>query len=366
MNSLTPALSLAPRTFDEALRFADLVAQSDLAPKDYKGKPGNVLVAVQMGAEVGLSPMQAIQNIAVINGRPSIWGDAALALVKASPVCIDVIETMRGEGDEMVATCIAKRKGAVDVSRSFSVADAKKAGLWGKTGRDGQPTPWVTYPTRMLQQRARGFAIRDAFPDLLKGLVTREEAEDVPREMVDVTPPHDAETGELPDSRKLFADGKIAAEKGKDALQAWWKTLAAHERKALGGLTGSPMAQWKQMATVADNKSLETNMKQASAKEGQEPPAAAAPGDAGAQAEPQQQNVFHLPISDDEAFCDARLAEVKACKTYAELDAIKATWAAPDALHEKGVWYDRMERIPANDWGNLMRQIGDHEKSLTQ
>jgi hypothetical protein len=56
----------------------------------------------------------------------------------------------------------------------FSVADAKRAGLWGKSG------PWTQYPRRMLQLRARGFALRDAFPDVLKGLVTAEEAQDYP------------------------------------------------------------------------------------------------------------------------------------------------------------------------------------------
>lgn len=166
--------SLAPRTFDEALRFSELIAQTNMVPQAYRGKPADVLVAIQMGAELGLAPMQALQNIAVINGRPAVWGDALLAIVRASPLCEDVQEEVRGQGDDLVAICIAKRRNASPVTATFSVADAKRAGLWGKAG------PWQTYPRRMLQMRARGFALRDAFPDLLRGLIAAEEALDIP------------------------------------------------------------------------------------------------------------------------------------------------------------------------------------------
>jgi len=164
---------LALRSVDEAMRFGKMLADSEFAPKDFRGKPASCVLAVQHGAEIGLGPMQAIQSIAVINGRPSIWGDAALALVMASPICEYVRERVEGTGDGTVAICSAKRRGYPDATVSmFSVADAKKAGLWGKSG------PWTQYPRRMLQLRARGFALRDAFPDVLKGLVTAEEAGD--------------------------------------------------------------------------------------------------------------------------------------------------------------------------------------------
>jgi len=175
----TPARGLALATFDDAFRFAKMVAASDFAPKDFKGKPESCLLAIQHGSEVGLSPMQSLQSIAVINGRPSIWGDAALALVMASPVCFYVREVVEGEGDKMFATCTAKRRGFPEPTVGvFSMADAKRAGLAGKAG------PWTQYPKRMLQLRARGFALRDAFPDVLKGLVTAEEAQDYPTPVV--------------------------------------------------------------------------------------------------------------------------------------------------------------------------------------
>ena len=171
----TPARGLALATFDDAFRFAKVVAATEFAPKDFRGKPEACLLAIQHGAELGLSPMQALQSIAVVNGRPSVYGDTALAVCKGSPVCEWVRERVEGDGDAMVATCEAKRRGdAEPVVSRFSMADAKRAGLAGKSG------PWTQYPKRMLQMRARGFALRDAFPDLLRGLVTAEEAQDYP------------------------------------------------------------------------------------------------------------------------------------------------------------------------------------------
>ena len=169
------ASGLALQSFDDAFRFSKMVAASEFAPKDFKNKPESCLLAIQHGSEVGLSPMQSLQSIAVINGRPTIWGDAALALVQACPVCEYVREYMDGEGDNLTAVCEAKRQGyPAPTTVRFSVADAKKAGLWGKSG------PWTQYPSRMLQLRARGFALRNAFADALRGLVTAEEAQDYP------------------------------------------------------------------------------------------------------------------------------------------------------------------------------------------
>ena len=167
------ATGLALATFDDAFRFAKMVSGSEFAPKDFKNKPESCLLAIQHGSEVGLSPMQSLQSIAVINGRPTIWGDAALALVQSSPVCEYVREYIEGDGENLTAVCEAKRQGypSPSVSR-FSVADAKKAGLWGKSG------PWTQYPQRMLALRARGFALRNAFADALRGLITAEEARD--------------------------------------------------------------------------------------------------------------------------------------------------------------------------------------------
>lgn len=163
-------------SFDEMTKMADIFAKSDLSPKEFKGKPENCFIAIQMGQEIGLTPIQALQSIAVVNGRPSIYGDAALALVLASPVCEDVIEVELK--DNTGYSCTAIRKGQEPRTVEFTIEKAKTAGLWAKPG------PWSNYPSRMLQMRARGFALRDKFSDVLKGLSLVEEAMDMPGEKI--------------------------------------------------------------------------------------------------------------------------------------------------------------------------------------
>ena len=212
--AMTPSQprGLALQTISEAMTFGKMLAGSSFVPRDFRGKPEDCVLAVQHGAELGLGPMQSVQSIAVINGRPSIWGDAAIALVKGSAVCEYISERIEGDGDSMTAICEAKRRTDPTATVStFSVADAKKAGLWGKAG------PWQQYPKRMLQLRARGFALRDAFPDILRGLVTAEEAQDYATEPESVRvyqPPKKPEPVEV---RPKF-DAKVSEEKARAAI----------------------------------------------------------------------------------------------------------------------------------------------------
>ena len=167
------AFSFAPTNLQEAMHYAKLISSSTFIPTQFRDKPADILVAVQWGAELGLPPLQALQNIAVINGRPTLWGDAALAVAQQHPAYEWISEKIE-EDDKgnMTAVCILKRQGH-DAHRSeFSLEMAKRAGLLGRQG------PWTQYPKRMLQMRARGFALRDVFADALRGLITREEAMD--------------------------------------------------------------------------------------------------------------------------------------------------------------------------------------------
>jgi hypothetical protein len=208
---------LALQSFDDAYRFSKMVSASEFAPKDFRGKAESCMLAIQHGSEVGLSPMQSLQSIAVINGRPTIWGDAALALVQSSPVCEYVREYTEGEGDGLVAVCEAKRKGYPQPTVvRFSMADAKRAGLAGKAG------PWTQYPARMLTLRARGFALRNAFADALRGLITAEEAQDYPtpapapepaREPVVVRPKFDTPPAPAPAANDPVANARLAVQR---------------------------------------------------------------------------------------------------------------------------------------------------------
>lgn len=162
--------ALVPQSLDEAFRVAQAIAASGLAPRGLD-KPEQVMVAIMAGAELGLAPFQALQSFAIVNNRPTLWGDGLMAVARAQG--IKAQEWIDGEGDAAVAHCEVTRPDTGEtIPRSFSVSDAKKAGLWNKQG------PWQQYPKRMLQMRARAWALRDGCADMLRGFQVREEVED--------------------------------------------------------------------------------------------------------------------------------------------------------------------------------------------
>ena len=164
--------NLVPTTMAEAKEYATLIATSTMIPRDYQGKAANILVAMQWGMMLGMPPLQALQGIAVINGRPCLWGDALLAIAQNHKDFVDIIESVEESDNVMAAKCIVKRKDRQDTVVYFSADDAKRAGLWGKQG------PWTSYPKRMLQMRARAFALRNSFADALMGIQSAEEISD--------------------------------------------------------------------------------------------------------------------------------------------------------------------------------------------
>lgn len=181
-------MGITPGGATDGWRLAKMLSQSTLVPKAFFGKTNDIWVAVQMGAELGLKPMLALQSIAVINGRPSLWGDGLLALLMGDPRYQDHDEYFEVKGERRdglvaadwkdlstAAVCTFWRHGKnIPVTRRFTVAHAQKAGLLTKQG------PWQEYPDRMLQMRARSFAGRDAFPDVLRGMRAAEELRDFP------------------------------------------------------------------------------------------------------------------------------------------------------------------------------------------
>lgn len=190
---------IVPRTVEEVAYIAKRVIIAGLAPDSYQVTVGadeekltrtraRIMIGIMKGAEVGLPPMAALNAIAIINNRPCIWGDGALALLYGNHAVEWVKEAYEGKDadkveiasfpDDYTAVFTIKRKGIVTpfVGR-FSVREAKRAKLWGSTRK-----PWLEHPATMLMWRARGRAIRLGFADLLMGLSLREEVEDMPPE----------------------------------------------------------------------------------------------------------------------------------------------------------------------------------------
>ena len=165
------ALAVTLSNFDDCLKLAAVVVKSGLAPKELN-TPEKAAVAMLHGAELGLAPMNALQSIAVINGRPCLWGDTMLALCCGHPEWEGIEETFTGSGETFEAVCVVNRKGRAPRTQHWTLAMAKKAGLTGKPG------PWTNYPQRMLQLRARSWALRDMYPDALRGMRCAEEVID--------------------------------------------------------------------------------------------------------------------------------------------------------------------------------------------
>jgi len=178
----------APQSFEEAMSVAKVLAQSSLVPKQFQNAPQNIVVAMMWSHSLQIPVVQGLQYIAVVNGRPSLYGDGMLAVCMGSGMMIDIEEKFVGEGDSFAAVCTVTRRGkATPVVGQFSIKDAHRAGLWGKPG------PWSAYPKRMLKMRARAYALRDAFPDVLSGMSSAEEQADVIEGEVSETAPQSQE-----------------------------------------------------------------------------------------------------------------------------------------------------------------------------
>lgn len=199
MENVTGGFQVSVKSFDEAFKFCQMMSETDLCPDSYKPSTflnricgqdqkarlnpenikkakemsvNNIFIACSYGGTLGLNPFQSLQGIAMVNGKPSVYGDTLLGLVR--PLCDDFQEWF--DDQTGTAFCVIRRKGSQHpIQSKFSYQDAQRAGLTSKKG------PWTQYPERMLKMRARGFAIRDAFPDVLSGVITREEAEDYPQ-----------------------------------------------------------------------------------------------------------------------------------------------------------------------------------------
>jgi hypothetical protein len=161
------------KNLQDMQQYAEIVIKA----RAYQFKtPEEVVIALQTGYELGLTINQSCESIAVINGKATIYGDAMKGIVYASGLCEYVKEHFEGEPykDDFKAVCISKRINNDEHRYEFSVADAKLAELWDNPNK----LTWKKHPKRMLMFRARGFNLRDSYPDVLKGFKPFEEVTD--------------------------------------------------------------------------------------------------------------------------------------------------------------------------------------------
>ena len=221
-------------SMETAWRLAKLRSVAKTVDAD---SPEALTICILYGQEVGLTPLMAMEKIALINGRPTIWGDGALALVMTNPLFEDIEERIEGVGDDRIAYCMVMRKGQAAKTSTFSVFDAKQAGLWDdrpttkrKAKWDGwingkqvkanewydapNDAPWFKYQNRMLQMRARGFRLHDSFPDVLGGMYLREElmGSTIEHDPSETPPARPARLSEPPEPpvAKQYVDAAVA------------------------------------------------------------------------------------------------------------------------------------------------------------
>lgn len=182
--------AIIPTDFESAYRLANVVFASGMAPKSLDSIE-KCTVAILHGLELGLTPMAALQSIAIINGQPAVYGDGLVALVRGSGLLEDMIETCEHDKDgPTIAVCKVKRRDQESwIMHAFTRPEAQRAGLWKKAG------PWIQYPQRMMQMRARSWALRDAFADVLRGIRSAEE-------MLDITATGSSSTAPPPEPQR--------------------------------------------------------------------------------------------------------------------------------------------------------------------
>jgi hypothetical protein len=175
---------------------AKYVATTEFVPRGLQGRPAAIAAAILTGRELGVGPMRALAIINIIEGRPTLSAEGMVALIRrAGHQARPVRSTLE------IATVKGRRVEDRDdpdgwVEASFSRQDAERAGLWGKRSKSsGAPTPWVTYPAEMLLARAWTRLARMLFSDVINGLQTESEAEDLadgeggPEPVTTVRPP---------------------------------------------------------------------------------------------------------------------------------------------------------------------------------
>jgi hypothetical protein len=163
---------LSLTTIEQVWRAAKLIRESGLAPVSFNNAE-QLVIAILRALELKIPIFQALEGMTVIKGRIGIMGDLALAVVQASGFLESKKVEYSGEGDSLGCTITLKRRKRASQTYSFSVAEAKTAGI-------ANSSTWRAYPKRMTYYRALGFGLRDEFPDVLKGIKTTEELQDYP------------------------------------------------------------------------------------------------------------------------------------------------------------------------------------------
>jgi len=162
--------------FEKLMEMANMLSKSTIIPITYQNRPENVFIALDMASRMGISPMVVMQNLYIIQGKPSFSGSAMASMLRASKEFTNVELNFSGtpNTDSWGAFITAERRGKVIKGATVTIAVAKKEGWLAKNG-----SKWLTMPELMLGYRAYAWFVRTHSPELLMGMQVSEEVEDV-------------------------------------------------------------------------------------------------------------------------------------------------------------------------------------------
>lgn len=187
----------------QVAQFGAQIAQTEFVPKALRGKPAAVVGAIMYGREIGLAPMMSLQNLHVIEGKPSVSAEGQRALVLQAGHELVVVDSTGAK-----CTIKGRRRGSEEWSSvTWTLDDARAAGLLHKD-------VWKKYARQMLMARATAELCRNMFPDVIRGLMATEELEDVVA-VTDAPPNESAGTDDGP--AKVQRTRKAPAKKAAPA-----------------------------------------------------------------------------------------------------------------------------------------------------
>lgn len=167
---------LACCTFDQMLQLSERLAESTIIPAHFQKKPANILIALDMAQRMGFNPLLVMQNLYVVHGTPAWSGKFAIAMLNRSPKYKRIeYQFINGRDATDGMRVIGHRADDPedkfpDVGTSITPEMVKKEG-WG--------AKWQSMPEQMYRYRAAAFFVRVFCPELLMGLLFKDEAEDI-------------------------------------------------------------------------------------------------------------------------------------------------------------------------------------------
>lgn len=201
----------------DRIEHAKIVAQSSLIPAEYRGKPADIVWAMDIGDALGVPYTQVMQSMVVARGKMTMSADLMSAVVRRAGHRL----RLREDGDSVTATLIRADDSDYEFTVTWDKAKAQAAGLWGSRG------PWQQYPRQMLRARAITEVCRQGASDALAGTVyTPEELESTPAQNAPQEPaqqPPDRTQRDM--TRTILMD--YCRETGRDANEVWQQAQAA-------------------------------------------------------------------------------------------------------------------------------------------